>query len=317
MFQLFFWGIVILIFLIFLRLITYWIVVIPAKHFSILEQLNQFHSVLLPGTHFVLWPVQGLKIFRMTEIQQNGSKKKFESTEITMTGNQIDFPPISCSSKDKVELKVDLVCFYNVVDVAKFAYENNDPSNFFYQNVIQCVKTVCYNFHAQDIQVGNYTSITDRLTELLNEKNSVIGLKCTQILIQDISVSKTVSDKDEAAFASKRQQEILQLQEKAIYERELLQLENEKNKTDLKNKTLLEQQKTELLLSLNEAKAEKERRDILGETPEYLLKREWYQSMKKCFEESNRVVLAPLEYFANPSRLLIQSAAAAEETLLK
>jgi regulator of protease activity HflC (stomatin/prohibitin superfamily) len=301
-FYLFLFGLFFIIFLYFLRAF----VVIPAKHFSVLEQFGQFYSVLLPGTHLIYWPFQQLKLFTLSEIQQNGSKKVFQSTEIAMTGNQMDFPPIKCVSKDKIQLEVDLNCYYNVCEFKKFAYENSDPGNFLYQNVIQQVKIICYKYLAQDVQVGNYTDITDELTDELNKKIACVGLTCTQILIQSINVNKIISDKEEAIFASKRQLEMLEQQEKSAYHRELQKLENEKKITELKNKMLLEQQQTELQLKLNSARSEKERRDILGETPEYLLQKEWYASVGKCFEKSNRVVLAPFEYFSNPSRLMME-----------
>lgn len=275
--------------------------IIPAKQFAIREELGQFKSVLLPGLHFVFWPFQLIKKVLISNIKQDGSINAKYYEYIPMDNLQMDFPPVTCLSKDKIQLKVDLTCFYNVSDMKKIAYETNDPCNFLYQYAIESIKTVCYGYTADQVQIGNYSDITIEIRELLNQKISTVGLSCKNIIIQDISVNKSISDKEEAIFASKRQQQMIEDEEQAKYKREIQAIEHEKHKLELNNQMMLNKQKMEIELKLKDAEAEQRRRQMLDETPQYILEREKIKNQSKYFENANTVVLAPLDFFSNPS----------------
>lgn len=294
----------IILFVIVLWYVARMIIIIPARHFAIVEQLGSFHALLLPGWHFVLKPFQYVKQIKWTYRDQNNRLKIDKFTIGSIEDQQLDVPPLSCMCRDKLVVDFDITAMYTVIDPKLACYEHSDVLNFFYQCLMQAVRNVASHTDASDLQFGDAVVIAKRIEEQLNDQIQATGMKCKRIIIQNMKFSDDIIAKEQAIYANKRQQEMLIQEQRVEHERKMKALENERAENEMSNRIASETLNARLDRQRREHEMEHEYQNIMGWSSQDLLERERIHAMSTAFGNApDKVVFAPMDYWTRPNSI--------------
>lgn len=86
--------------------------VIPARKFALVEKLGKYDRILMPGLHFVFWPLETVRNFIWSYVGQDGRLHTLSSRIISFDACQMDMPIVECISKDQIKVSVDVTVMY-------------------------------------------------------------------------------------------------------------------------------------------------------------------------------------------------------------
>lgn len=281
-------------------LFMWWpVVIVPARHFAIVEQLGQFQRLLLPGWHVVLRPLQYLKSMAWSYYGQDGKLRQQRFTIGSMEDRQMDVPPVSCLCADKLMVNIDVTIVYTIFDPQRACYEHQDVLNFFYQCAQQSIRSVCAQVEAKEIQYGDHSKMGLLVQEALNEQAQYVGIKCKRVLVQGIQFADDILKKEQAIYASKRQQEMHMAQQQAEHERMMMQLENERAAQASRNRMAQEQLQAQLERERLEHEAERVRKETLQLNTQDVIELKRIEAYRDIFRDApKKVVFAPADYWS-------------------
>lgn len=255
--------------------------VIPARRVAVQERFGQFHRIIYPGVHFVIWPFDTLKTVHWSYIDQNNRTVVKDTDLISTQICQMDIPPIKCICKDRVKVTVDATVFYNIVDVRKAVYDSDDTLNRFYQRVIKALHQV-----VKDVDNENlfFDEIGESICKIVNAEEGPIQLERFDVQEKNIDDTKVVEINEEI-YAQTRAKEV----NRTHYDLEMDKLEHERK---------VQAARIEMELDLAKAEAEKRKLEWEGLTFEQRLELERARGLNAIAAAGvEKVVFAPYEHW--------------------
>lgn len=268
-----------------LILVAKGIVLVNQGHVYTVERFGRYTHSLHPGLHFITPFVDTV-----------GAK-------INVMESVLDVAAQEVISKDNASILVDGVCFFQVVDAAKSAYEINNLQRAIQNLVTTNLRTVMGSLELDQI-LSERDTINARLLSVVDNATDAWGVKITRVEIKDIRPPQSIIESMSKQMIAEREKRARILEAEGFRQSEILKAEGQKQSAILEAEGKKEATYREAEARERSAKAEALATNVVSQAIaqgdlnaiNYFVAQKYVDALGKIASADNqKVIMMPLE----------------------
>ncbi|WP_027449616.1 SPFH domain-containing protein [Xylanibacter brevis] len=198
------------------------LIIIPQSETKIIERLGRYYDTLGAGVNFIIPFIDSAK----TIVVLNHGRYSYSST-IDLREQVYDFPSQNVITKDNIQMEINALLYFQIMDPYKAAYEINNLPNAIEKLTQTTLRNIIGEMELDETLTSRDT-INTKLRLVLDDATDKWGVKVNRVELQDITPPSSVltaMEKQMQAERNKRAQILTSEGEKAA---EILASEGEK-----------------------------------------------------------------------------------------
>ena len=273
------------------------VVIIPQSETKIIERLGKYYATLKPGINLVI-PF----IDRAKSIVTLVNGRYAYSTSIDLREQVYDFARQNVITKDNIQMQINALLYFQIVDPFKAVYEINNLPNA----IEKLTQTTLRNIIGEmelDQTLTSRDIINTKLRGVLDDATNKWGIKVNRVELQDITPPQSVLQ----AMEKQMQAERNKLTSEGDKQAQILQSEGDKaamiNKAEAAKQRAILNAEGEATARIRKAEAEavaiEKITEAVGKSTNpanYLLAQKYIQMMQQLAEgDKTKTVFLPYE----------------------
>ncbi len=198
------------------------LVIIPQSETKIIERLGRYYATLQPGINIII-PF----IDRAKEIVALKNGRYTYTTNIDLREQVYDFDRQNVITKDNIQMQINALLYFQIVDPFKAVYEINNLPNA----IEKLTQTTLRNIIGEmelDQTLTSRDTINTKLRGVLDDATNKWGIKVNRVELQDITPPASVLQAMEKQMQAERDKRATILTSEGEKQAQILQSEGEK-----------------------------------------------------------------------------------------